>query len=163
MYYSWMGSWAEDVVQQRFPQKKQGEYLAALMGAMWFLFVLIGSRSYSDFVYYLGMIIIMGGVLLCSRENRRGDNKDFIPRFICLGYGLLFPMLACAALPASILAYVAEDQWGYSLTMYLIPIVLCIYFWRLHRWIGVVARGEVKRRVISPESDNVLDEKDTSH
>ncbi len=158
MHHSWMDQWAEDVIEQRFPQKKQAEYLAALLGLMWVIFVAIGSRGDTPtFLSLSGMIVMIGGVLLCSRENRRGDDKDFIPRFICLGWGLVGPVLVCAALPALIIAYVVEDQSGYSLTMYLIPIVLCVYFWRLHHWIGVVARREVGRGIMTPEkeADNV--------
>jgi hypothetical protein len=165
MYYWSVIRLAEDLVEQRVPQDEQAGCLAGLIVVMWSAFMVLGSRESSDFAYFLGIIIIGGGVDLCRRNNKKGDNKDFIPRFFCLGWVVALRALVCAALPASGLAHIVADQWGYSIGMHLIPIVLCIYFWRLHHWIGVVSRGKVNRGIISPESesDSLLDKKGASH
>jgi hypothetical protein len=165
MYYWNVNRLAEDLAAQRVSQEHQHSYLGTLLMIMWCLFMVLGSRDSSDFTYILGMIIIGGGVELCWGNNRKGDNRDFIPRFICLGCVVALRVLVCVVLPARILAYIVAEQWGYSLTIYLIPIVLFIYFWLLYYWIGIVSRGEVNRGMISSESeaDSPRVERDTSN
>lgn len=55
-------------------------------------------KIYHDYNYYvdLGVFIITGlGILFCYLANRRGDNKQFIARFMCLSVPITTKVTLC--------------------------------------------------------------------
>lgn len=157
MYHPWnVRRLADDLIEQRVTQKDQEKYLFLWIVTSCSVFLFIPYRElwgpgFVPVLLALASFVIVGvGTSLCLRANDKGDARDFLPRFICLGMLVGIRLFVCLIAPAVIfLKDTMEKEWGYSFTVCLNPIFQVIYFWRLHHWIGVVSRKELNRDVSS--------------
>lgn len=94
------------------------------------------------------LVISVAGLIRCFRINSRGDNRDFVPRMLCLGLPTLLRTYALYALIAAVVLAVTGVrppwqppttwmQWGVWSGLYLF--VLLAYFIQLGRYIELAA------------------------
>jgi hypothetical protein len=95
MYWLNTNKLAVDLREGRVDEKEQFKYYLATFIAWNIglpLFVLYGAPFGVESLLSIGagFIIAIIGIMLCYRANRSGDNKDFVPRMICLNWILGF-------------------------------------------------------------------------
>jgi hypothetical protein len=91
MYWFNSSKLAEDFREGRVDERERFKYyLASLIAWSVVIQVLIftGAGFNVENLVSAGanLVVIVVGTVLCYRENKRGDDKDFIPRMICLGW-----------------------------------------------------------------------------
>jgi len=88
------------------------------------------------------LIIIIGGTLLCYKANKRGDNKEFADRYICLGIPIFLKLAALLISVYIVYAIVAFDKFTDSIIWVdvLFTVLLeALFYWRLSKHIGWVS------------------------
>ena len=96
MYFWKVDKLVEDMREDRVTQKEELKYMLAsailtllLMELSSFLTGLEGEISYgmTEFLMGIGFILLCaGGIYYCSRINEAGDGRNFLNRFVCLGW-----------------------------------------------------------------------------
>lgn len=54
----------------------------------------------------IDLLITVVGIFICYKANRKGDNKEFIERFICLSLPINLSMILIGSMPILILSIV---------------------------------------------------------
>lgn len=110
MYWLRVGKLAEDLREGRVTEKERFKYYLATFiayGVAVQLFIYLGGPFDVDRLISaaVNLTAAVTGIFFCYRINRSGDDSDFIPRMICLGWpvGVWCVMLAgvCALFAAS--------------------------------------------------------------
>ncbi len=153
MYWFNSSKLADDFREGRVDERERFKYyLASLIAWSVVVQALIFSGTVLDVESLVSaganLIVIVVGTVLCYRENRRGDDKDFIPRMICLGWpagvlialavlGILLMEAFLNAFPVSGTCTTASDSglltslavmWGYFPgTFFFWPYLLVIH------------------------------------
>lgn len=91
MYWLNTSKLTEDLREGRVDEKERCKYfLATFIGwsVAGLLFLHSGRTFSTDGLISIGVILAIAivGIILCYRVNKSGDNIDFIPRMICLGW-----------------------------------------------------------------------------
>jgi len=94
-------------------------------------------------------IIIVGGTLLCYKANKRGDNKEFIDRYICLTVPIFLKLMALLISVFIVYIFVAYKVLGgmshifMDLTTWIDSLFTvlfeALFYWRLIKHIGWVS------------------------
>jgi hypothetical protein len=81
------------------------------------------------------------GVLACYIANTRGDNKDFVARYICLTLPVTIRFWVIGFVPMLILVFILRKHlaWLY----FIFVMVAMLYYYVLSRWIKYVATRRV--------------------
>ena len=64
----------------------------------------LNNKTFLLAMYFLHLAIWVGGLLLCFRENRRGDGKQFLERFISLTLPVSVRLFFLAIIPFILLS-----------------------------------------------------------
>ncbi len=121
MYWFNSSKLADDFREGRVDERERFKYyLASLIAWSVVVQVLIFSGTVLDVESLVSaganLIVIVVGTVLCYRVNRRGDDKDFIPRMICLGWPVGVKWTLC------LLALFIFSVWFYALLKCLYPL-----------------------------------------
>jgi hypothetical protein len=90
-------------------------------------------------------VIVIAGAFVCYRTNKRGDDKEFIERYICIGFpvGIQTGLLALVLfIFFMILIAIHGDNYGDGGNIYsfsLMSLSYLYYYWRLNLSIKVAA------------------------
>ena len=98
-------------------------------------------------VPFLTLAISVAGFIRCFRINSRGDNRDFVPRVLCLGVpALLRAYTLYAVVAAALLAVTGKGPWQPPTTWTQLAlwsgayfVVLVAYFVQLGRYVELAA------------------------
>lgn len=114
MYWWNIKALANELKANKVPQYEKFKYFFAFMlvDAILFefvyLFPLQEGPKVLDYVDSLAIIsITLLGIILCYKANKKGDNKEFIDRFICLSWPIgvrLFVIFIAVLIPYFIIA-----------------------------------------------------------
>lgn len=91
MYWWRASKLAEELREGRVTEKERFKYFLATF-ILWNVAVPLIVYSSGPFDFdrlisaALNLSVIVTGIILCYRVNKRGDDVDFIPRMICLGW-----------------------------------------------------------------------------
>ena len=101
------------------------------------------------------------GIILCYRVNQSGDNKDFIPRMICLSWPVcvqlvvivsalsIVPALLSASLGHESLSTTPDKLWASWSQSWSTPFLYLIcYYWILYGLIAQIAHPEAAKKVV---------------
>jgi hypothetical protein len=92
----------------------------------------------------LGVTII--GLLACYRANSRGDGKDFVVRFICMSWPVLWRIVAVflpLGLAFGFVIGVTIPEYGDPLSDALAVISAVVYYALIRRWLIKISSGQV--------------------
>lgn len=119
-------------------------------------------KAYSGVMPVLGFAILIAGMILCYRANARGDDRDFISRFICLTWPLGIQIFVCSIpivfagmFVATVTAAMLElpEKTAETLKHVFVAglwlLITLWYYFRLYSYIGHIARkgsGTVQSR-----------------
>ena len=117
MYFWNTTALADDLKARRVPQRDKMIYLLVpitLSVASEFLPIEPHETRLLTLVeFVLAIVVTIGGILLCYQANRRGDDEEFLDRFICLGWPLAIRMLVLS-IPLAFLLQVGSCMIGFS-------------------------------------------------
>lgn len=160
MYFWNTRALADEMSRQLLPQREKMKYLLA-----WTLFQTIAVQNalwtveavtwFTAFKALLVIAINLGGVLACYAANRRGDDADFVERFICLGWPIIFKITVVICVGAAVLLSIKEifdictipylESWGDGATLLVFVLTIAgeviYYLWLM----SVIARVAAAR------------------
>jgi len=108
MYFLNTKALADEMSRRVLPQREKMKYLLAwtlfntlaIQNALW------TDESVTLFTTTKALLVIainFVGVLACYSANRRGDNTDFVERFICLGWPVVFTITVVISVAVAVL------------------------------------------------------------
>ena len=163
MYWWNIKALANELKAKKVSQLEKFKYFFALtivvvvIGELSYLFPLIEKPNSLDILDSLAYIAVTAfGILACYKANKRGDNKEFIDRFICLSWPigiLLFVIFMISAVFYLIIGYsIAGDAFFDQPTtlfdvLIFIGIEIAFYLW-VRKYILYVS-GAVKSKKLS--------------
>lgn len=84
-------------------------------------------------------LIIIAGVYLTNRANAKGDDKDFMERFVCLGGWIAIRLMLLGWIPGHIVVDNNKHMWKFA-SVHLDLLLQIIFFCWLYHCIGVVSQ-----------------------
>lgn len=130
-------------------QTEQLKYFLATSVLFVFATTRYGDASEAAFFDLLAAIIItVGGIVYCYKNNSRGDSKDFILRMVCLGWPITVKLITIILASTLVLGVVLaelspdfgdqlfENDYIWSVFIFL---ATAIYYWRLSVHLSFVA------------------------
>lgn len=137
------------------PQRERAKYLLATL-----LIILVPNLMRAWFPVETSRVDLLGGVLIaalvtivgvsaCFSANRDGDGKEFVDRFVCLGWptairvGVAFVViewvLVRLARVGSGSAYHMYVEHRSSVDLFIMTLLNAAFYWRLRYWIRLVS------------------------
>jgi hypothetical protein len=160
-----VGKVAEDLIEQRVTSDKQPQYLIQFILSCQ-TFLLVGARNivfgtWEAAFAIVSIPIITLGVFLCYRANKKGDGRNFLERFICLGSVIGVRLCVFMAMLVGCATIFFGMVVPLPLDIYSSMCFQIFYLWRLFHWIGVVSKGSgitttvgaLARASISPQCE----------
>lgn len=162
MYFWNSNALAGEMTTSALPQREKMKYLLA-----WTLFNTIAVQNalwtveaVTWFTIAKALLVIainLVGVLACYAANRRGDDADFVERFICLGWPIIFKITVVMFVGTAALLAIKEifdictvpylETWeaGATLEVFLLTIAAeVIYFLWLKSLIARVSAARMR-------------------
>jgi hypothetical protein len=103
-------------------------------------------NNLDNLVFLSYLVIPVIGTIVCYQSNAAGDNKEFIERYICIGFPTAIRIMLIA-IPLIIVAYVViysvipdgnpKATSGYDLLFHVV--FLIFFYWRLNSLIKIAA------------------------
>lgn len=161
MYFWNSRALAAEMSRSVLPQRETMKYLVA-----WTLFNTIAVQNalwtveaITWFTITKALLVIainVAGVLVCYAANRRGDDADFIERFICLSWPIIFKISVVLFVGGAVLLAIKEifdlctipylESWGPGATLEVFLLTIgaeVIYFLWLRSLIARVSAARV--------------------
>ncbi|MFC6486880.1 hypothetical protein [Nitratireductor sp. GCM10026969] len=93
-------------------------------------------------IFYI--VVQLAGVLVCYSTNRRGDDREFIERMVCIGFPVgiqtfLICLLLIGYYVVASFFFPGTDLSGYPYILPVVTLPVIYYYWRLNASIRVAA------------------------
>lgn len=116
MYLWRVDKLVEDFRNENVTEKEKFKYMllfGAVMTVVTDPILCIGSKySIMDAInLFVMLIVVLGGTYYCYVANRDADNKDFVTRYLCIGFPIIVRILV-VAIPIFIVIGVVERIYG---------------------------------------------------
>ncbi len=166
MYWLDMPKLAENLREGRVDEKDRFKYYLASITTVGIVvplfFYSVGPLDVDRLIcFVLSAITGVAGIILCYRANKSGDNIDFIPRMICLGWTaaisvlsifylipLVISLVAAVHKIGSYLSYVLSvrqhfGEWRLSIVCFSgMPVLVAIYYGFVYFYVARVAQAK---------------------
>jgi hypothetical protein len=114
MYFWKVDSLVSDLKQNKVTQKEEFKYillygiLTTLATNQYFM-TDVSHNLYDDIISILSLLVLIIGTYYCYTINSKGDNKDFIVRFILIGLPIVIRLIVIF-IPIIILVSIFEEM-----------------------------------------------------
>jgi len=104
----------------------------------------VATQTWRMITDLMSILISAVGLIVCYRTNRRGDDKEFIERVMCIGFPItVFAMIILVAVsilyyPTMLLVFKINDTTPYFETAATACFLLYVY-WRLNHMIRLAS------------------------
>lgn len=165
MYWWNVRQLANDFKEERVSERERFKYVLGT----WLAFSAVGffpgrELGTSELVAgVIGVLVTIVGTTLCYRANARGENRDFVARFLCLAWPLGWQMVAVVVaglIPLMIILWVVSGppaetmHWSWEAVIGGFGLLMeVVYYIRLRSYISFVAHSDGGTvRPIAPDS-----------
>lgn len=150
MYFFNVNALARDLKNDKVTESEKAKYLFGTL-LIETLAIFPSSRDFSlikIFASIFGLLILVISFYLCFKANKKGDNKDFVSRFISLSFPLLLLLVGVIILlgivlflAMSVAGTFREAQFAEFLQIITLPLSP-LYYLILYRKIKFVAQKQ---------------------
>ncbi|MBA2875435.1 hypothetical protein [Thermaerobacillus caldiproteolyticus] len=147
MYFWNVKALAEELMQKKITPQKKMQYLLAFIlvetisvELSYWLGIYSKANIYDVLYSFFSIAINFLGVIFCYKANKRGDNQDFIERFVCIGLPISIRILFLGIVMVGLYIPIGGYFGFYTDSTNIIDFIICIllevlYYARMRSYI----------------------------